>query len=97
MGLGTGCTSRYWSCITASVLATTGERASRSRLILGAQHMPQSLIADPGLIEIERPPCPKCHGPMTFTGLVSGKDGVDIRTFECSLCNCTEKVTVETK
>jgi hypothetical protein len=22
---------------------------------------------------------------MTFTGLVSGKDGVDIRTFECSL------------
>jgi hypothetical protein len=29
--------------------------------------------------------------------LVSGKDGVDIRTFECSLCNCTEKVTVETK
>jgi len=59
--------------------------------------MPQSLITDPGLIEIERPPCPKCHGPMVFTGLVSGPDGLDVRTFECSLCNCTEKVTVETK
>lgn len=57
--------------------------------------MPQSLIADPGLIEIERPPCPKCHGPMTLTGVVSRKDGVDIRSFECDLCRCTEKVTVE--
>jgi hypothetical protein len=57
--------------------------------------MPQSLIADPGLVEIERPPCPKCHGPMTFIGLVLGKDGVEIRTFECALCNCTQKVTVQ--
>jgi hypothetical protein len=59
--------------------------------------MPQSLIADPDFIEIERPPCPKCHGPMMFVGLVSGPDGVDIRSFECALCNCTEKVPVETK
>ena len=58
--------------------------------------MPQSLIADPGLIEIERPPCPKCHGPMMFTGLVSGPDRADTRTFECTLCKCTEKVTVKT-
>jgi hypothetical protein len=58
--------------------------------------MPQSLIADPGLVEIERPPCPKCHGPMTFIGLVLGKDGVEIRTFECALCNCTQKVTALT-
>jgi hypothetical protein len=57
--------------------------------------MPQSLIADPGLIEIERPPCPKCHGPMTLTGVVSKPDSRDVRTFECSLCNWTEKVTVE--
>src|SRR5579863_3578912 len=55
--------------------------------------MAQSPIAHPGHIEIERPPCSKCHGPMTLTGVVSGKDGVDIRTFECSLCNCSEKVT----
>jgi hypothetical protein len=59
--------------------------------------MPQSVITDPDLIEIERPPCPKCHGPMTFTGMVLGPDGLDVRTFECSLCNWTEKVTVETK
>jgi hypothetical protein len=61
--------------------------------------MPRSLIADPGLIEIERPPCPRCHGPipMMFTGMVSGPDGLEVRTFECSLCNFTEKVTVETK
>jgi hypothetical protein len=58
--------------------------------------MPQSLIADPGLIEIERPPCSKCRGPMTFAGTVLGPGGLDVRTFECSLCNCTEKVTVET-
>jgi hypothetical protein len=32
-----------------------------------------------------------------FTGLVSKPDGVDVRTFECSLCNCTENVTVEIK
>jgi hypothetical protein len=59
--------------------------------------MPQALIADSGLSEIERPPCPKCHGPMIFTGTVLGSDGFDIRSFECTLCNCTEKVAVETK
>jgi hypothetical protein len=33
-----------------------------------------------------------------LTGVVSGQDGrPDVRTFGCSLCNCTEKVTVETK
>ena len=55
--------------------------------------MPQSLIADPDLIEVERPPCPKCHGPMTLTAVVSRPDGLDVRTFECALCNCAEKVT----
>jgi hypothetical protein len=59
--------------------------------------MPQSVIADPDLIEIERPPCPKCHGPMTFIGMVLGPDGLCVGTFECILCNCTEKLTVVTK
>jgi len=59
--------------------------------------MPQSLNSDLGFIEIERPPCPKCHGPMILTGVVSGPDVPDVRTFACSLCNCTEKVTVEIK
>jgi hypothetical protein len=57
--------------------------------------MTQSLIADPAPLEIERPPCPKCHGPMTFAGLSFRKDGVEIRTFECMLCNRTDKVTVK--
>jgi hypothetical protein len=34
---------------------------------------------------------------MTLTGVVSGQDGPDVRTFECSLCNCTEKITVHVK
>jgi hypothetical protein len=73
----------------------TGDRERRARLTLGDLHMPQSHIAYPGLIEIERPPCPKCHGPMMLTGVVSRPDCLDVRTFECSLCNCTEKVIVE--
>jgi hypothetical protein len=32
-----------------------------------------------------------------FTGLVSGPDGLEVRAFECSLCNCSENVTVEKK
>jgi hypothetical protein len=56
--------------------------------------MPRSLIAHPGLIEIKQPPCPKCHGPMTLTGVVSRRGGLDVRTFECALCNYTEKVSV---
>jgi hypothetical protein len=59
--------------------------------------MRRSVIADPELIEIERPRCPKCHGPMTFIGMVLGQGGLYVRTFECILCNCTEKVTVGTK
>jgi hypothetical protein len=31
---------------------------------------------------------------MTFTGMVSGPNGFNMRTFECALCNCTEKVKV---
>jgi len=34
---------------------------------------------------------------MMLTGVVSGPDVPDVRTFECSLCNCTKKVTVEMK
>jgi hypothetical protein len=52
-------------------------------------------LHDGHLVEIERPPCPKCHGPMTLTGVVSRPGGLDVRTFECALCNCTEKVTLE--
>ena len=52
-------------------------------------------LTDPNHVEIKQPPCPKCHGPMTFVGLVLGKDGSEVRTFECALCCCTEKVSVK--
>jgi hypothetical protein len=71
------------------------EREPCSRRTLGKHHMPQSLKTDSGLIDIERPPCPKCHRPMTFVELVLGKDGIATRTFECALCRCTEKVSVK--
>ena len=59
--------------------------------------MPQAFNNDPGLTDIERPPCPKCHGPMAFTGIMSGPNGFDIRTFECALCNSAEKVKAQGK
>jgi hypothetical protein len=62
----------------------------------GCNTMPQSVIAQSALIEVQRPPCPKCHGPMTFVGAVLGSDGHYVRSFECILCRCTEKVTVLT-
>jgi hypothetical protein len=57
--------------------------------------MPQSIIAESDLIKVQRLPCPKCHGPMTFVGAVLS-DGHYVRTFECALCNCIEKVPVGT-
>jgi hypothetical protein len=57
--------------------------------------MPQSLISfDPSLTVIERPPCPKCHGPMMFTGI--GVAGFGLRIFECVMCDYAEKVPVRT-
>jgi hypothetical protein len=58
--------------------------------------MPQTLIAlDPSITAIERPSCPKCHGPM-FTGIASGPADYDSRTFECVMCPYIEKIAVET-
>lgn len=33
---------------------------------------------------------------MMFTGIVSGPEGVDIRTFECVSCDHLEKVAIKT-
>jgi hypothetical protein len=87
----------YWSGITAFFwqLSVT-ESVVLSPDILGRQDMPRSLSTDPGPMEIGRPACAKCHGPMTFTGVISKPDGPDVRTFECALCNCTERITVQT-
>ena len=55
-----------------------------------------ALSLDPNFTVLERPPCPKCHGPMTLSDVTSGSAG-DTRTFECVMCNLTEKVSVGTK
>ena len=55
-----------------------------------------ALSLDPNFTVLERPPCPKCHGPMTLSDVTSASAG-DTCTFECVMCNLTEKVTVETK
>lgn len=78
-------------CITALISECIGDRERRALLVLGEQYMPKSLIADHGFVKNERPPCPTCHGPMMFAGLVPGQDGVAIPTFECTLCSCAEK------
>jgi hypothetical protein len=67
-----------------------------ARFLWVGNAMPQSIIAESDFIEVQRPPCPKCHGPMTFVGAVLGSDGLFVRSFECTLCNFTEKVTVVT-
>jgi hypothetical protein len=48
---------------------------------------------DPSLNSIVRPPCAKCDGQMMFTGIVSGPEGVDIRTFECVSCDSPSRPT----
>ena len=51
---------------------------------------------DASLNSIVRPPCAKCDGQMMFTGIVSGPEGGDIRTFECVSCDHLEKVAIKT-
>jgi hypothetical protein len=55
-----------------------------------------ALSLDPNLTVLEHSPCPKCDGPMRLSDVTSGSTG-DTCTFECVMCNLTEKVTVETK
>ena len=55
-----------------------------------------ALALDPNFTVLERPPCPRCHGSMTLSDVTSGSAG-DPCTFECVMCNLTEKFTVETK
>ena len=93
MVLGTRCTQAYWSGISGAFWPLPVTKSVVFSPDLRRPNMPRSLIAD--LAKIERPPCPKCHGPMTLTGVVSRPSGLDVRTFECALCNCTEKVSVK--
>ena len=53
--------------------------------------MSQNALSRPNFTVLERPPCPKCHGPITLSDVALGSAG-DTRTFECVMCNLTEKV-----
>ena len=42
---------------------------------------------EPCLLPIRRPGCPKCEGRMMLVGIVSGPEGLELRTFECRKCD----------
>jgi hypothetical protein len=78
-------------------LASIGDREFCAPASYKGSTMSQNALSlDPNFTVLERPPCPKCHGPMTLSDVTSGSAG-DMCTFECVICNLTEKVTVETK
>ena len=60
------------------------------------RRMPESRFrADPSLLPIERPRCPKCQNRMHLTRIVPGPPGFDLRNFECAKCDQFKTVTVE--
>jgi ribosomal protein S27AE len=58
--------------------------------------MPESHSrAEPSLLPIERPRCPKCQGRMMLAHIEPGPDHSDLRTFECPKCDYVHKTLVE--
>ena len=51
---------------------------------------------DPGLTAIERSPCAKRNGQMTFAGMLSGPRSFVIRTLEGIACDYIERIAAET-
>jgi hypothetical protein len=51
--------------------------------------MPQSqrLLPVIPFVGIERPACPKCKAPMMLASIELARPGVDLHTFECTICN----------
>src|SRR5258707_15726225 len=57
--------------------------------------MPLPYPADPSLIPIERPRCPKCQAPMMLARIEHGPAVSDLLTFECPKCEHVQKVLTE--
>ena len=57
--------------------------------------MPLAYPADPSLIPIERPRCPKCQGPMMLACIERGPAVSDLLTFKCPKCEHVQKVLTE--
>jgi transposase-like protein len=47
------------------------------------------------LLVTEHARCPRCSLRMVLTGLEPGRQGYDLRTFECAKCNYARSVAVE--
>ena len=59
-------------------------------------HMPESHTrAEPSLLPIERPRCPKCQNRMMLARIEPGANRSDLRTFECPKCEYVHKMLVE--
>jgi len=43
----------------------------------------------------DRPMCPVCKHALALSRISSGERGFEERTFECSTCGRTEKVSIE--
>jgi hypothetical protein len=48
---------------------------------------PQPLSSIVPLAAIERPSCPKCQARMMLVRIVPAFLGIDLHTFECTMCN----------
>jgi hypothetical protein len=48
--------------------------------------MPLAHFAEPSLLPIDRPRCPKCQGRMMLARIEPGPAGADLLTFECPKC-----------
>ncbi|MGZ5781470.1 MAG: hypothetical protein ACXWIN_11010 [Burkholderiaceae bacterium] len=51
--------------------------------------------AEPSLLPIERPRCPKCQGRMMLAHIEAGPNYSDLRTFECPKCKHVHTMVAE--
>ena len=50
---------------------------------------------EPSLLPIERPRCAKCQVRTMLARIEPGRNGSDVRTFECPKCERVQKMLVE--
>jgi hypothetical protein len=48
---------------------------------------PQRLSSINSIAAIERPACPQCNAPMMLVSIELACPSLDLRTFECAICN----------
>ena len=59
-----------------------------SRLFWGSiMPQPQRLSSITPIAAIDRPACPRCKAPMMLVSIELAGPDLDLRTFECAICN----------